>query len=197
VDDVSLVGNPSANTPTSERPYRFIPPGPGPVLPRPAPEPRPLRRDGDSTAPTHSASNSMPSQSTAAVSTQGTARAPSPGASLSGDDIALFRRVVESVTPSSGNDRVQLPPTSSATPAQLALRRQHAMGRPAKSAATVSDHYTSAQLEQDSTAFLRVGHGPDLVKGFRPGNWPVGASLVLHASTLDDARDRHDRILQS
>src|SRR5690606_14169984 len=193
----TLAEGSSASTSTRKRPHRFIPPGSGPVLPRAASETRPLRRDGDSTAPTHSASNSMPSPSTAAVSTQCTARAPSPGASLSGDDIALFRRVVESVTPSSGNDRVQLPPTSSATPAQLALRRQHAMGRPAKSAATVSDHYTSAQLEQDSTAFLRAGHGPDLVKGLRRGKWPVGASLDLHGCTLDDARDRLDRFVQS
>lgn len=193
----TLAEGSSASTSTRKRPHRFIPPGSGPVLPRAASETRPLRRDGDGTLPTHSASRSMPSQSTAAVSSEGTARAPSPDASLSHDDIALFRRVVESVTPSGGDDRVQLPPTSSATPAQLALRRQHAMGRPAKSAATVSDHYTSAQLEQDSTAFLRAGHGPDLLKGLRRGKWPIDANLDLHGSTLDNARDRLDRFVQS
>src|SRR5690606_42015723 len=61
----------------------------------------------------------------------------------------LFRRVVESVTPSSGNDRVQLPPTSSATPAQLALRRQHAMGRPAKSAARSEEHTSELQSREN------------------------------------------------
>src|SRR5690606_12459682 len=37
----------------------------------------------------------------------------------------------------------------------------------------------------------------DLIKGLRQGKWPVGASLDLHGSTLDEARERLDRFLSS
>jgi len=121
----------------------------------------------------------------------------SPELTLDDADIALFRRVVESVARSAPDNRVQLPPVPPAPAAQLKQRRLHAMGKPASVASKVSDHYAPAQLDQDDTAFLRAGHGPDLVKGLRRGKWLPGASLDLHGSTLDDARDRLDRFIQS
>ncbi|HEY9571743.1 MAG TPA: Smr/MutS family protein, partial [Pusillimonas sp.] len=45
--------------------------------------------------------------------------------------------------------------------------------------------------------YLRRGHGPDLIKGLQRGKWPIGASLDLHGSTLEQARERLDRFLQS
>lgn len=163
------------------RPHRFLPPRPGPVR----------SQRTETSAPASDAAPALVKSSPSASSDR---HAPP---ALTDDDVALFRRVVESVTPSGGDDRVQLPPVPAATQAQLELRRQHAMGRPVKPAPTVSDQYTSAQLEQDSTSHLSPRHGPDLIKGLRRGRWTAHASLDLHGSTLDDARERLDRFIRS
>ncbi len=68
---------------------------------------------------------------------------------------------------------------------------------PAGKARTLSDGYTPATSDHDDTHYLKSGHGTDVLRDLKRGKWPIGASLDLHGSTLEDARDRFDRFLSS
>lgn len=116
---------------------------------------------------------------------------------LSPEDVALFRRVVKSVTPHPPANRAILPPQHIATPAQLEQRRRHAAGRPPPILPHVSDRYTAAALQYDDTAFLQAGHPPQIIKDLKKRKWPIQASLDLHGCTVDDARERLDRFVAS
>lgn len=206
-----LAGTAPASTPeparqARRRPHRFLPPSPNPVgRPDRTASGRPIASEVAAPAPQHSAVES-PSGPAAPPSARSgflpgytaTRPANTPADSpLSSEDIALFRRVVESVTPGPKSDRLILAPVPPGTPAQLRQRRQQAMGQAATPALDVSDHYASGRLEHDDTVFLQAGQGPHLIKGLKKGKWPVQASLDLHGSTLDQARERMDRFIQS
>lgn len=213
-----LAGAPPAPEPVPEstqqagrRPHRFLPPRPGPVTATgpgtaaPARE-RPLGPDTASSAPPPSGAkaassaatrHATPSEALPARSATHSGKDASAGVTLSPADIALFRRVVESVAPGPKSDRLILAPVPPATAAQLEQRRQQAMGLDRAPALDVSDHYASGHLEHDDTVFLQAGQGPHLIKGLKKGKWPVQASLDLHGSTLDHARERLDRFIQS
>lgn len=113
-------------------------------------------------------------------------------------DIKLFRQAMTSVTPIKGQQRVLVEPVPSASAQLLIERRQHASGDTnAPLAVQVSDHYMAAHTDQNDRVFIRSPHAGDLIKGLRRGKWPVQASLDLHGSTLDQARERLDRFLFS
>ncbi|MBB5214947.1 Smr/MutS family protein [Parapusillimonas granuli] len=113
------------------------------------------------------------------------------------EDAELFRRAVKSVIRLKRSDRAVLPPVPLAPAALLAERRARAMGRDAPPAPRISDQYSPPGIERDDSSYLRPGCGPDLLRDLRRGKWPIGASLDLHGSTLDEARERLDRFLQS
>ncbi|QAA92684.1 hypothetical protein CKA81_01620 [Pollutimonas thiosulfatoxidans] len=123
--------------------------------------------------------------------------APNWEATLSPEDVQLFRRSMRTVTRIKDPGRLVLPPVSSATAELLRQRRARALGQQADPLPTVSDLFSPGSLDTDDTRFLRSGHGPDLIKGLKRGKWPVGATLDLHGNTLDEARDRLDGFLQS
>lgn len=113
-------------------------------------------------------------------------------------DISLFRQAMKTVTPIKGHQRVLVGPLPAASALMLTERRQHASGdTSAPLAVQVSDHYMAAHTDQDDRVFVRSPHAGDLVKGLKRGKWPVQASLDLHGSTLDEARERLDRFLLS
>ncbi|MBP6019910.1 MAG: Smr/MutS family protein [Burkholderiaceae bacterium] len=113
-------------------------------------------------------------------------------------DISLFRQAMKTVTPMKGHQRVLAGPLPAASAQMLTERRQHATGDTnAPLAVQVSDHYMAAHTDQDDRVFVRSPDAGDLVKGLKRGKWPVQASLDLHGCTLDDARERLDRFLQS
>ncbi len=120
-----------------------------------------------------------------------------PASAVNAEDSALFRRAVKSVQPIKDTRRAILPPTVSASSAMLRQRRERAVGVEHTALPQVSDQYSPAGTSQNDAAFVRRGHGPDLVKGLKRGKWPIGASLDLHGNTLEEARDRLDRFLQS
>lgn len=195
----SPADHPASGTRARRRPHRFLPPGAGPVTaardatPKSASDvvtPSPQRHSLEPATDTQP----CPTLSAGAYSTTA---GHSPESVLNAEDVALFRRVVQSVTPAPKSNRLLLDPVAPATPAQLQERRQHAMGQAITPALDVSDHYASAGLDRDDTVFLQTGHGPHLVKGLKKGKWPVQASLDLHGSNLDQARDRLDRFIQS
>jgi len=95
------------------------------------------------------------------------------------------------------SNRAVLPPVPMAPTAVLAERRARAMGRDVPVPPQISDQFSPPGIEQDDSCYLRPDCGPDLLRDLRRGKWPIGASLDLHGSTLDEARERLDRFLQS
>ena len=79
----------------------------------------------------------------------------------------------------------------------LRQRRARAVGSEPVALPQASDHYSPAKVDADDTYYLRPGHGPDLIKGLKRGKWPIGASVDLHGNTLEQARERLDRFLQT
>ena len=178
------------------RPHRFLPPNPGPVTAT-ADQTRKNKNTPSEAGVTPHADEQH--QTAARHAQRHVVHTPSdtPEAKLDDSDIALFRRVVHSVTPVTTSNRVLLPPEPPATPTQLRQRREHAMGQRITPALDVSDQYASVGIDHDDTVFLQVGQGPHLIKGLKKGKWPVQASLDLHGSTLDHARERMDRFIQT
>ncbi|WP_397474255.1 Smr/MutS family protein [Pusillimonas sp.] len=127
----------------------------------------------------------------------GKAALPVAASPLTAEDKALFRRAVESVQPLAPPNRVILPPVPRAPRSILKQKRLAATGLEVVVPAAVSDHYAPARLAADASHFAQAGHGPDLVKKLAQGKWPIGASLDLHGSTLEEARLRMDGFLRS
>ena len=116
---------------------------------------------------------------------------------LSPDDLALFRTAVKSVRRIKDTRRVVLPPVRNQPPSLLQEKRARAAGLEKSPGPAVSDHFSPAPLHHDDTRFVRDRHSPDLVRQLERGRWPIGATLDLHGSTLDEARERLDRFLRS
>lgn len=116
---------------------------------------------------------------------------------LSPEDTLLFRRAMKTVTPIKDSRRAAHPPRPVESGEILRRRRERAVGLDSARLPQTSDHYSPATTEGDDSRYLRPGHGPDLIKGLKRGKWPVGASLDLHGNTLEQARERLDRFLQS
>ena len=70
-------------------------------------------------------------------------------------------------------------------------------GRGRRRSAALSDSYAPTSVDQDDSSHLKPGHGTDVLRDLRKGKWPIGASLDLHGSTLDDARERFERFIGS
>ncbi|KAB0601932.1 Smr/MutS family protein, partial [Castellaniella defragrans] len=82
----------------------------------------------------------------------------------------------------------------------LQARRQHAQGASAESRAAPPaqrQRRKAPAYDPEAGAFLQAGCGPDLLRGLRRGKWIPQASLDLHGSTLEQARERLDRFLAS
>ncbi|HUG58698.1 MAG TPA: Smr/MutS family protein [Candidimonas sp.] len=112
-------------------------------------------------------------------------------------DHALFQLAMKSVQPIKDTRRAILPPAPQASGAILRERRERAVGADLRKMPQISDQYAPAKVEADDAHFVQHGYGPDLAKGLKRGKWSIGASLDLHGNTLEEARDRLDRFLQS
>lgn len=137
--------------------------------------------------------------STVVASITATGNAPHDVASaLPATDIKLFQQAMKKVTPIKSDQRVLTGSLPSASKQMLTERRQHASGDSSTNMAVqVSDHYRAAQTDQDDRVFVRSPHASDLIKGLKRGKWPILASLDLHGSTQDGARERLERFLLS
>lgn len=137
-----------------------------------------------------------------------------PGSMLDEADRRLFRYAVRHVDKMKDPGRVVLPPLAPAAAAILAERRrlaaglddaasarlsdaEGANGAPKAGRRPLSDSYTPADSHHDDTRHLKPGHGTDILRDLRRGKWTIGASLDLHGSTVEEARERFDRFLSS
>jgi len=105
------------------------------------------------------------------------------------DDVAAFRRSLQSVTPLRPQTRVEHKPVP-VPPAAQALRRAHALGETAPRAdAGVSDGSDITHLlSEGGTAFVRADAAPDTARNLRRGQWRAGAELDLHGLRVEQAR---------
>lgn len=146
--------------------------------------------------------------------------APAKSQTLSEADRALFRNAMRYVEKLQDPGRVLLAPVPAAPPSQLKERRLRAAGlteamsrafpSPRKEGApeaaataaptarrALSDTFAPAASDHDDGRYLKAGHGTDILRDLKRGKWPIGASLDLHGSTVDDARERFERFLAS
>ncbi|WP_323016615.1 Smr/MutS family protein [Castellaniella sp.] len=136
-----------------------------------------------------------------AASSSGTAAAHHPESPpLAASDRALFRQAMRFVQPlpdQGPRARVLL---SHLPDAQLRTRREHAQGGPEVPQLPLPPrqrHHRQAAFDPEAGEFLQAGCGPDLLRGLRRGKWIAQATLDLHGSTADEARERLDRFLLS
>lgn len=61
----------------------------------------------------------------------------------------------------------------------------------------LSDGYAPTSVDLDDSTHLKPGHGTDVLRDLKRGRWPIGATLDLHGSTLEDARERFERFIGS
>lgn len=114
--------------------------------------------------------------------------APAPGADTDpADDMAAFRRTMQSVKPIKQVARAEHKPAPQPAPA---LRRANALGETATRAdAGVSDGGEITHLlSEGGTAFVRGDAAPDTARNLRRGQWCAGAELDLHGLRVEQAR---------
>lgn len=116
-------------------------------------------------------------------------------------DQALFRQAMRFVQPLPDRGPRARASLRRIPDTLLRARREHAQGEPnvpkrPKPARQRSPADTGI-LDPDAGEFLQTGCGPDLLRGLRRGKWIAQATLDLHGSTLDEARERLDRFLAS
>ncbi|MGX5658196.1 Smr/MutS family protein [Castellaniella ginsengisoli] len=128
------------------------------------------------------------------------AESPAEDPPLDPADRALFRQAMRFVQPLPDHGPRARAGGARRDPESLLLaRRAHAQGA-AESRAAPPIHrqrHKAPAFDPEADAFLQAGCGPDLLRGLRRGKWIPQASLDLHGSTLEQARERLDRFLAS
>lgn len=121
--------------------------------------------------------------------------------SLDPADRALFRQAMRFVQPLPDHGpRARAGGGPRDPDSLLQTRRQHAQGATAAARTPPTaprQRRKAPAFDPEADAFLQTGCGPDLLRGLRRGKWIPQASLDLHGSTLDQARERLDRFLAS
>lgn len=121
---------------------------------------------------------------------------------LDAADRALFKQAMRFVQPlPDRGPRARVLSWRDAEPV-LRARRQHAQGSSDRFEQVPAEppkqrHHPEQAYDPDAKAFVQTGCGPDLLRGLRKGKWAVQATLDLHGSTLEQARERLDRFLTS
>lgn len=116
---------------------------------------------------------------------------------LSPEDQVLFRQTMRHVRPIKDSRRAILPPKPVAARTILLGRRVAAQGTETGAKPAISDVFSPAPVVSDMNSYLKRGLGPDVLKNLKRDKWPIEASLDLHGSTLETARERLDQFLQS
>lgn len=104
------------------------------------------------------------------------------------DEIKLFARATQAVTPLKAAARVKHRP-SDAQPAELMhQRRQRAVGESGPAPAALSDGFSPFTDQDAALSWLAPSIGPEVLRQLRRAFWPVGAHLDLHGLNSDEAR---------
>lgn len=111
-----------------------------------------------------------------------------PASSASTEEIKLFARATQFVTPIKAAARAVHRPSEHARAEVMAQRRQRALGQEPLTAPALSDAFSPFSADDVDLAWLAPGMGPEVLRQLRRAFWPVGAHLDLHGMNSDEAR---------
>ena len=104
------------------------------------------------------------------------------------EEIKLFARATQSVTPIKIAARAVHRPSEHARAEVVAQRRQRALGQEHPTTPALSDGYSPFSADDADLAWLAPGIGPEVLRQLRRAFWPVGAHLDLHGMNSDEAK---------
>ncbi|CAN1571743.1 Smr domain containing protein [Burkholderiaceae bacterium] len=106
----------------------------------------------------------------------------------SAEEIKLFARATQAVTPLKAAARVKHRPSDAQPTELMTQRRQQAIGASSPPAAALSDGFSPFADHDAALSWLAPGMGPEVLRQLRRAFWPVGAHLDLHGLNSDEAR---------
>ncbi|MDO9023824.1 Smr/MutS family protein [Zwartia sp.] len=115
-------------------------------------------------------------------------QAKGPASVASDEEIKLFARATQSVTPIKAAARAVHRPSEHARAEVMAQRRLRALGQEPTTAPALSDTFSPFSAEDADLAWLAPGIGPEVLRQLRRAFWPVGAHLDLHGMNSDAAK---------
>jgi DNA-nicking Smr family endonuclease len=113
---------------------------------------------------------------------------PGPASVTSAEEVKLFARAIQSVTPLNFASRVAHRPSDVQQAEVLTQRRQRALGQDNPTPPPLSDGFSPFVDTQADLAWIAPGIGPEVLRQLRRAFWPVGAHLDLHGLSSDEAK---------
>ncbi len=104
------------------------------------------------------------------------------------EEIKLFARATQAVTPLKTAARVKHRPGDAQPVELMSQRRQRAIGEAGPAPAALSDGFSPITDQDAALSWLAPGMGPEVLRQLRRAFWPVGAHLDLHGLNSDEAR---------
>ncbi len=111
-----------------------------------------------------------------------------PPSVTSADEVKLFARAIQSVTPLKSASRVAHRPRDAQQADVMTQRRQRALGQDNPTPPPLSDGFSPFVDTQADLAWSAPGIGPEVLRQLRRAFWPVGAHIDLHGLSSDEAR---------
>ena len=109
-------------------------------------------------------------------------------AETSPEEVKLFARAMQFVTPIKAAGRAVHRPSESARPELVDQRRRRAVGQDHAVLPALSDVFSPFPEGMAELSWLAPGIGPEVLRQLRRAFWPVGAHLDLHNLNSDQAK---------
>ncbi len=106
----------------------------------------------------------------------------------SADEVKLFARATQAVTPLHSTTRVTHRPSDMQSVDLMTQRRMRALGQDSPKPPALSDAFSPFTETDSDLSWLAPGIGPEVLRQLRRAFWPVGAHLDLHGLNSDQAR---------
>lgn len=111
-----------------------------------------------------------------------------PTSVTSAEEVKLFVRATQAVTPLKSSARITHRPSDTQQAEWMAQRRQRALGHETPKSPPLSDGFSPFADTEADLAWVAPGIGPEVLRQLRRAFWPVGAHLDLHGLNSDEAR---------
>lgn len=111
-----------------------------------------------------------------------------PASVASTEEVKLFARATQAVTPLKTAARATHRPRDGQSPELMTQRRQRALGVAQHASPALSDAFSPFSDTDSDITWLAPGMGPEVLRQLRRAFWPVGAHLDLHGLNSDEAR---------
>lgn len=111
-----------------------------------------------------------------------------PASVTSAEEVKLFARATQSVTPLTSAARITHRPSDAQQADVMTQRRQRAMGQDNPTPPPLSDGFSPFAETEADLAWVAPGIGPEVLRQLKRAFWPIGAHLDLHGLNSDEAR---------